>query len=84
MLEKLLLSQLSNKIGRKIEAEDLKFNQFTGEIEIRNLVVYTDMAGTEVLARLEEGHAKLNVADLMQKSVTINSASVENLTIKKQ
>lgn len=83
MFEKILLSQLSNKIGKKIDAEELKFNQFTGEIEVRDLVVYTDMSGTQVLARLESGRAKLNVADMMQQKVNITSASIEYLSINK-
>lgn len=83
MFEQMLLSQLSAKLGKKIEAEELKFNQFTGDIELKKLVVYTDMTGTEVLMTLESGRAKLNVSDLLQKKVNINFASVENLSVKK-
>lgn len=83
MFEQMLLNQLSAKLGKKIEAEELKFNQFTGDIELKKLVVYTDMTGTEVMMTLESGRAKLNVSDLLQKKVNINFASVENLSVKK-
>ena len=83
MLEQMLLNQLSSKLGKKIEARELKFNQFTGEIELQDLVVYTDLSGTEVLLTLERGHAKINVGELLQKKVNISFASVDNLSIKK-
>lgn len=83
MFENMLLDQLSKKLGKKVTAEELKFNQFTGEIEIKNLVVYNDMEGTGVLATLASGHAKLNVSDLLQKKVNISFASVDNLSVNR-
>lgn len=84
MLEQMLLNQLSDKLGKKIEAEKLNFNQFTGDIELENLVVYKDREGTEVMLTLERGRAKVNVGDLLMKKVNIAFASVDNLSVVKK
>jgi len=80
MFEKMLLNQLSAKLGRKIEADTCNMNQMTGEIEIHNLRVYNE-AGTEVQVTLESGTAKLNMIDLMQQKFTIEHAQVDSLHI---
>lgn len=82
MLENMLLDQLSRKLGRKIEADVFKMNQFTGEIELGNLKIYNE-SGTEVQVTLESGRASLNVMDLMQKKLTIEHAQIDSLHIKK-
>lgn len=80
MFEKMLLNQLSEKLGRKIEADTCKMNQMTGEIEIRNLRVYNE-SGTQIQITLESGTATLDIADLIQQKFTIKHAQVDSLHI---
>lgn len=78
----MMLKHISSKIGKKIEAKEFKFNQFTGDIEIVDMVVYSDMEGTEVLATLGSGRIKINFGDLLQEKVNISSATVADLMVK--